>query len=698
MDKDAGFAIVDDEGQPIEDVEFDVTELDNSLGTKDYTVVLEIPSKDIVLKVMPETNKDTAYSVVYMFQTTDLGANYEEDSNYPSVPKTGETDHILTRDDIGFGSVEVAGFKVNYSSIDNGDVAIAGDGSTIVYIYYDRIPFKMTVTFNDEMNGLISESYKVLANGVDATVIEGNTYSVAYGQTIEISFDISSGFTFGGFEVNDELQIDNVDGTKLTYVMGTEDITVKITIIANDNTEYKLEYYKEQLIDGSTQTVFEKEFEVTRRGKTHQYFAPETIKTDFVDNVDDLPGYEDGVFTGFDYAYYTVTIAGEDATGFAYIAGDGSTVFKFYYMRKMINVSIDYDEDQIASVSGQGSYAYGSEVTVTATAKPGYKFDHWLIDGQQIKEAEYTFILDKEVDIELVVVSDVGEATYKVEHYFEVLDEGYEMRYSEEFTGVTESVIDIEGLLKSEDGFEYSHNGNGDSEYTIIGDGSTVVQLYYNLKSVTFTVSYSSGIKSVTVEGYNSSDDLELIEYDPVGMVYTYQSKYTKRLSLTVELEPGYELYGWVLNDNKTPENNSNQSRGYLFDVREEDFTLKAVAITKQITIRFNPNNGTSEVIEMQAYYNSTIRLRENTFKNGNMKFLGWALSENGDIVYFDGAEITVDFDNDLNLYAVWEEQETSMWWIYIIIGLLILLILIIIILLIIRRRRKEKQKIMSKQ
>ena len=80
------------------------------------------------------------------------------------------------------------------------------------------------------------------------------------------------------------------------------------------------------------------------------------------------------------------------------------------------------------------------------------------------------------------------------------------------------------------------------------------------------------------------------------------------------------------------------------------------------------------------------------------MKFLGWALSENGDIVYFDGAEITVDFDNDLNLYAVWEEQETSMWWIYIIIGLLILLILIIIILLIIRRRRKEKQKIMSKQ
>ena len=697
LNKDTGFTIVDAEGEVVEGVRYTVMEEDNDIGTKDFTLVLRVPSQEISLSIKPETREDTAYTVVYLFQTTALGANYEEDSNYPSVPMIGETEHILTREDINYGSVEVAGFEIDHSSVDGNNVAIAGDGSTIVYIYYNRQEFDMTVTFVDEMNGMIAGSFKVLVNGVDATIIEGNTYSIAYGQTFEISFDIASGFTFGGFEVNDRLQIDNVDGTKLTYVMGTQNIVVKVTIIANENTIYNLEYYRQTLNNDSEELVFEKIFEVERRGITHQYFSPDTIKTNFVDNISDLPGYDETMFTGFDYSYYSVTIAGEDATAFAYISGDGSTVFKFYFIRKMINVSIDYNENQIESVSGQGSYAYGSEITVTATAKPGYKFEHWLIDGQEIDEPIYSFILDKEVDIEIVVVSTVGEANYTVEHYFEVLDSEYELRYSDEFTGVTESEVEIEGLLKVESGYEFFRTGNGEEPYIINGEGSTVVQIYYNLKTVTFTISYSSGISSVTVEGYNSPNDLELVEFDPVGLVYTYRSKYTKRLSLSVDPEPGYDLYGWVLNDNRTPEPNSNQLRGYLFDVRDNDFSLKAVAITKQITIRFNPNNGTSEVIEMQAYYNSTVRLRENTFRNGNMRFVGWANRE-GELLYFDGEEITIDFENDLDLYAVWEEQESSNWWIYILIGLLILLILIIIIILIIRKKKKEKEKIMSKQ
>ena len=698
LDKDTGFTITNVDGEPVEGITFEVSEADNDLGTKDYTVVIKMPYQNITLNVLPETNKYTEYKVVYMFQTIDLGTSYEELEEYPSVIKTGETEHIITIEDLELDSIMIEGFALNHTSVDTSEVAIAGDGSTIVYVYYDRVKHTVSVEFIDEMNGMVDDSFSIMVNGAPAVGSGVYEYSVAYGQTIEATFELSAGFTFAGYEVNGELQIENVNGEKLTYTMGDEDITITITIIANNNTQYKLEYYREQLVGDSGATVFEKAFEATKTGTTHQYFAPEIIMSDFIENVANIAGYQEGMFTGFDYAYYTVTAAGEDTTDFAYIAGDGSTVFKFYYIRKMINISIEYDKDQIASVSGEGSYAYGSEVTVTATAKPGYKFDHWLIDGEEIREEEYTFVIDKEVDIELVVVSDVGEAKYVVEHYFEVLDEGYEMRYSDEMTGVTESEIDVDSLIKTEGGFEYSHTENGEAPYYVMGDGSTVVRIYYNLKSVTFTVSYSSGIKSVTVEGYNSADDLELIGYDPVGMVYTYQSKYTKRLSLSVELEAGYELYGWVLNNNKTPENNSNQSRGYLFDVINEDFTLKAVAITKQITIRFNPNNGTSEVIEMQAYYNTTIRLRENTFTNGNKIFLGWALSEGGEIVYFDGDEITVDFDNDLNLYAIWEEREASNWWIYIVIGLLILLILIIIILLIIRKKKNEKRKIMSKQ
>ena len=258
----------------------------------------------------------------------------------------------------------------------------------------------------------------------------------------------------------------------------------------------------------------------------------------------------------------------------------------------------------------------------------------------------------------------------------------------------------IEEILKDIEGFEYSQYSISSPNYVLAGDGSSVVRIYYTLKIIEFKVSYSSGIKSITVEGYNNSRNLELVGTDPVTGVLTYRSKYSKRLSLSVELEEGFELYGWILNDNKQPELNSNETRGYLFDVRSEDFSLKAIAITKLITIRFNPNNGSSEIIEMQVYYGSeNVRLRKNTFTNGNNKFVGWALSADGDVAYFDEDVIEiVDFNETLTLYAVWEAQPGSNWWIYLLIVLLILLLLLFIIILIMRKRRKDRNRMMSKQ
>ena len=121
--------------------------------------------------------------------------------------------------------------------------------------------------------------------------------------------------------------------------------------------------------------------------------------------------------------------------------------------------------------------------------------------------------------------------------------------------------------------------------------------------------------------------------------------------------------------------------------------------MVKQVTIKFNPNNGSSEIVDMFASYGSTINLRENTFKNGNKKFLGWALSPDGEVAYTDGDTLTIDFEDDLVLYAVWQEQESNNMMLFIIIGIILLLILIIIIIiLIIRKKQKEKSKIMSKQ
>ena len=697
LNKDTGIVITNAEGTTLDDVPFTTSELENEDGTKTITVMLTMPSKDITVKVMPEVNTHTKYTVVHKFQTKAMTSEYVEDENYPAKEYFGETDHLLTVEEIE--TYTVVGFEVDYCTAEE-ETYIAGDGSTVVYVYYNRTVATMTIEIEDEMSGLVSDSFMVKIAGQIASMTETMKWTVGYEQEIQVSFNISEGFTFTGYTVNGELQTDNVVGNKLTYTMGTSDITVKITILARENTPYKVRYFKEELKENtSDETTWAEVFTENLTGRTHKYFLPEDIKGRFVDNVADMGGYVEGMFTGFDYSHYTATMYGQDATAEVRIAGDGSTIINIYYTRKLITITIDYNDSQIESVSGAGNYAYGSTVTISAVVKPGYKFDHWVINGEIVEESEnYTFTLDKEVDIQVVVKSEVGEAKYKVEHYFEVLGEKYDKRYEETFTGVTESEIDISTLIKSEDGYEYIRSESPDT-YVVEGDGSTVVRLYYNLVTVEFTVTYTSGIRNVTVEGYNGSSDITQVSYDVESKTYTYRAKYTKKLSLSVQLETGWDLFGWVLNNNARPEAGSNETRGYLFDVRAENFSLKAMAMVKQVTIKFNPNNGSSEIVDMFASYGSTINLRENTFKNGNKKFLGWALSSDGEVAYTDGDTLTIDFEDDLVLYAVWQEQKSDNMMLFIIIGIILLLILIIIIIiLIIRKKQKEKSKIMSKQ
>ena len=694
IDRLSGFTftyLVDGEPTAFEDLEFDVQESDNEQGTKDYTITFKVPAQDVTLNILPTRNPDTAYKVVYMFQTTALGANYEQLVQYPEETQYGETEHILTREDIGCEDMSVTGFELFSTTIDAGNVEIAGDGSTIVYVYFNRIQMEVTLDFDDEMDGYVPESIEITTNGTPAVMKENNIYYVSYGQTLAIAIDIYEGFTFGGYTIDDSI-IEGQEGTEVSFVVErVENFTIKITILASANTQYKIEYYREDLDDDSSATNFEEDpvLEQVRTGTTHYYFSPEEIQRTFIDGIANIPGYEENDFVGFEFAYYTVTDSEGDATGFAQIVGDGSMVMRFYYMRKLINVSISYDDEQIESVTGEGAYTFGAEVTITATPKPGYEFVSWKIGEELIYEQEYTFIITEDVDIEIELASTVGPTTYTVEHYFEVLGSGYVLReeYTQTEDATTENTIgtgeevdiNISQFYKTETGYEWAYNG--EENYTIAGDGSTVVQIYYRLKTVTFTVRSSQGINSITIEKYTDDGNLEFVSEDVQG-VLTYRATYTTRLSLNVELSTGYEFLGWILNNSMTAiPGSAGVTRGFLYDVPAEDFTLDARAIVRQVTIIFDPNNGQSgESVPQYANFNTDFHIIDNPFTNGNMTFLGWATEPDGDVVYLPGDVLHIDFEDTLTLYAVWEEQKSNLWWLWILLIIILLIIIIIII------------------
>ena len=118
---------------------------------------------------------------------------------------------------------------------------------------------------------------------------------------------------------------------------------------------------------------------------------------------------------------------------------------------------------------------------------------------------------------------------------------------------------------------------------------------------------------------------------------------------------------------------------------------MQASAVVKQIAIRYNANNGTSQsTADEIADFGDTIKLKENIFSYKGHKFIGWAIEPDGGVKYLAGEEIIVDFETNIDFYAVWEIAESSNWWIYIVIGVGGALFIFLIIFLIVKRRKKR--------
>ena len=507
----------------------------------------------------------------------------------------------------------------------------------------------------------------------------------------------------------------------MTYTIGSEDdegsdkVEIVITLEARDDIVYTLVYYVQSALPDGGYTYGDPVLTVLQRGTANDYLSPDFIKTEYVDGLPNLSGYREEDFRGVTYGYYTATMYGEPVdTESVYIAGDRSTTIRFYYALRLIPVTIDYDDSQIESVVGEGNYAFGAEVTISATPKKGYRFVSWeIIKGGDednkliVTQNVYTLIIDDDIEIKLNVESDVADTTYTVRYYLETLgQEDYGEPFREEtLDGVTESEVDIEPLLTNFDGYRYSYHTVNNDDNIILGDGSTVVNIYYLLEIVEFEVSFETGITSVTVQPGSSESPLELIGYDEETNVYTYRTKHTAKVSLSVTIdENGYEFSGWRRNGRLI--SGSSVTVNYLLDITYDTETLSATASEKQIIIIYEPNNGSTQSRPVFATFGDVETIIDNPFSHsGRQEFLGWSTTPDGDVIYYAGDEVTIDEHfmegtngSSITLYAVWREKEPSRWWIWLLLALLILLIIILIVIWILSRRKKDKNRIMAKQ
>ena len=91
------------------------------------------------------------------------------------------------------------------------------------------------------------------------------------------------------------------------------------------------------------------------------------------------------------------------------IVGDGSLVLKVYYTRDLHTVNGVATDN--GSVTGGGTYRYGTEITLTATPHPGYEFVGWY-EGDSPLSAEPTYSLSVDRDRSITAKFFFNEAAF----------------------------------------------------------------------------------------------------------------------------------------------------------------------------------------------------------------------------------------------------------------------------------------------
>ena len=175
-----------------------------------------------------------------------------------------------------------------------------------------------------------------------------------------------------------------------------------------------------------------------------------------------------------------------------------------------VNFSVDGGNGTLKAKVGGTEISSGAEVeqgkTVTFTAVPAanYKVKEWKVDGAVISNTTttHTLIVTKAADVKVSFEAlPAGQASYTVEHYREKTEGTYPATptESEDKSGTAgDPVVYTPKIGGAYEGFTYKSNlteinGTVQENGTIAADGSTVIKLYYERKTVNVTFKLAGG-------------------------------------------------------------------------------------------------------------------------------------------------------------------------------------------------------------
>ena len=370
-----------------------------------------MPAENVTITGSFTANSNTEYTVRHHFQNI-LDDAYDADTAMLSETLSGTTDTLTAA-----AAKTVAGFTAQSFQQKN----IAGDGSTVVDIYYNRNSYGV--------------SYRYLNTPAGASALPAGA-SYRFGAAVTVAEAATApGYTFSGWSTGD-------------FTMPAQDVEITGSFTANGDTAYTVEHYQQNLAgDG---------YDLVEVDTEHLTGETDTTAT-----------ANPKAYTGFTF---DGTVEGTVASG--NIAGDGSLVLKLYYTRNSYEVSYAYTGTVPADASAlpeKAAVKYGASVTVAeaATAK-GHTFSGW-------STGDFTMPAQ---DVEITGSFTANPYNVTVEYYFDKAQDTDMTRvqsvtYGETFTTAAAAETDRNGVHYTLDWVE--NNGLTVSDI----EADNVVRVYY---------------------------------------------------------------------------------------------------------------------------------------------------------------------------------------------------------------------------
>ena len=484
----------------------------------------KVPASNVVYTAILTAKTDTAYTVKKVFQNTD-GLTWGEPVDDVRYGTTGATVEIVAEEEA------VKGFEVY--EIDPATVKIAGDGSTVIYIYYERNTVSVTINGDKDdyyYGEKIEEPEEPAKDGYtfEGWVDEdGNTVTfpitvpekdlvikpVFTANKVSLSFEVD-GVAVEGYPV--EVEVDStitaptapkkegynfvdwyIKGTNTAFngTMPTADTVYEARYTAGANTKVAIEIYTM-----NTEGVYE---------MTVGYTFGVTDTTAWVEPNNDLPGL-------------TPNLTKSKLSDV--VKADGSTVLSIYYDRDLYEVTWIVDGAETTD-----QVYYGAEIVAPADpVKDGYTFAGWtpaVPATMPEEDLEFTATwTEAEYTVTYVVNGAKTTETYKY--------------------GATVTVKDAPAV----EGMTFNGWFDGDTEYAA---GSTFAMPN---KDLIIVADFSTGIYKVTyldatgavfaTEMVKFGDEIPEPESAPTKDHYEFKGwniTYDKMPAMNITVEPIFE-------------------------------------------------------------------------------------------------------------------------------------------------------------